>query len=181
MLCVFNIHKLIVLFSSLCVEFGLWCEYFAGNIVLGAPFGAYLWSRCYNNWVGSSVRILENIFWWKRRYNSIDIVEKKRKLPKFSKAYFSEITTLLKISIVLPATDAVSEGSTSTLRRTKNWVPTSMTQGKLSYCMLLAIYKEMMDRLSLIDVATNEFCFGGDEASWLFRHFCKNYLRFIKV
>ena len=147
----------------------------------GLHLVAYLWSRCYNNWVGSSVRILENIFWWKRRYNSIDIVEKKRKLPKFSKAYFSEITTLLKISIVLPATDAVSEGSTSTLRRTKNWVPTSMTQGKLSYCMLLAIYKEMMDRLSLIDVATNEFCFGGDKASWLFRHFCKNYLCFIKV
>ena len=36
-----NIDKLIVLFSSLCVEFGLWCESFAGNIVLGAPVTSF--------------------------------------------------------------------------------------------------------------------------------------------
>ena len=36
-----SIDKLIVLFSSLCVEFGLWCESFAGSIVLGAPITSF--------------------------------------------------------------------------------------------------------------------------------------------
>ena len=36
----------------------------------------------------------------------------------------------------------------------------------------------MTDKLSLIDVAANEFCFGSDERSRLFRDFCQNDLRF---
>ena len=103
----------------------------------------------------------------------------KSKIPLFlillrklsSKVYFSQVTTLLKISLALPATNAVSEQSTSTLRRIKNWLRTSITQGRLNRCMLLAIYKEMMDKLTLTDVAANEFCSGSDERSRLLGHF----------
>ena len=35
-----------------------------------------------------------------------------------------------------------------------------MTHGRVNHCLLFAIYKEMMDKLSLIDVASNEFGFG---------------------
>ena len=49
-----------------------------------------------------------------------DIIEKIRKLPKFCKVYISQVTMLLKISIVLSATNAVSERSTLTLRRNTN-------------------------------------------------------------
>ena len=85
---------------------------------------------------------------------------------------------------MLPATNGVSERSASTLRRIKNWLPcwfrTSMMQGRLNHCMLLAIYKEMTDKSSLTDVAVNEFCFGSAERSYLFGHFCQNDLR-VKV
>ena len=70
-----------------------------------------------------------------------DIIEKIGKLPKSSKVYFSQVTTLLKISLMLVVINAVSERSTLTLRRIRNWLRTSMTQGKLNHCMLLAIYK----------------------------------------
>ena len=63
-------------------------------------------------------------------------------------------------------------------RRTKNWPRTSRTQERLNHCILLAIYKEMTDKLSLIDVAANEFCFGSDERSSVLSHFCQNNLRF---
>ena len=53
-----------------------------------------------------------------------------------------------------------------------------MAQGGLNHCMLLAIYKEMTDKLSLIDGGANEFCFGIDECSRLFSHFCQNELPF---
>ena len=51
-----------------------------------------------------------------------DIIEKIRKLPKSCKVYFLRVTTLLKISFVLPATNAVSEQSTLTLHRIKHWL-----------------------------------------------------------
>ena len=53
-----------------------------------------------------------------------------------------------------------------------------MTHGRFDHCMLLAIYKEMTDKLSLIDVAGNEFCFGSDERSHLFGYFYQNDLHF---
>ena len=102
-----------------------------------------------------------------------DITE-KIKLP----IYFSQVTSLLNISLVLPATNAVSEESTITLRRIKNWLRTSMTQRRLNHRMLLDIDKEMTDKLSLIEVGANEFCFGSDERSRLFSHFCQNQLPF---
>ena len=103
-----------------------------------------------------------------------DITE-KIKLP----TYFSQVTSLLEISLLLPATNPVSEQSRITLRRIKNWLRTSMTQGRLSHCMLLAIDKEMTEKLSLIYVDANEFYFGSDERSRLFSRFCQNQLPFL--
>ena len=97
-----------------------------------------------------------------------DIIEKIRKLHKSYKVYFSQVTTQLRISLVLPATNAARERSTSILRRIKNWLRMSITHQRLKHCMLLAIYKKMTDKLSLIDVAVNEFCFG---SSRLLDHF----------
>ena len=155
-----NIRKLIIMFSSLCVDFGLWCEFFAGNIVLAARLNlselvdvhhhliAYLPLRCYGNRVGRSFRSFENMFWWKGRYFSRWCYW-KNKQRKSSKVYSSQVTTLLKISLVLPVTNAVSELSTSTLCRIENWSQTSMTQGRRNhYNVLLAIYKEMTDKSS---------------------------------
>ena len=48
-----------------------------------------------------------------------DIIEKIRKLPKSSNVYFSQVTTLLKSPLMLPATNAVSEQSALTLLRIK--------------------------------------------------------------
>ena len=105
-----NIRKLIIMFSSLCVDFGLWCEFFAGNIGLAARLNlselvdvhhhliAYLPLRCYGNRVGRSFRSFENMFWWKGRYFSRWYYW-KNKQPKPGKVYSSQVTTLLKISL----------------------------------------------------------------------------------
>ena len=75
--------------------------------------------------------------------------------------------------LVLLVTKAVSERSASSLRRIKNYLQTSMTQERLNHCMLLAIYNEMADKLSLINVS-NESCFGSDERSRIFGCFFQN-------
>ena len=51
-----------------------------------------------------------------------------------------------------------------------------MTEERPIHCILLAIYKEVMQILRLIDVAI-KFCFDSDERSQLFGRFCQNELR----
>ena len=65
-------------------------------------------------------------------------------------ALFSEVATVLKLTLVMPATNALSEMSFSALRRIKNYLYRStMTQKRMN--------KEDADNLNLIDVA-NELC-----------------------
>lgn len=106
-----------------------------------------------------------------------DIVEKIKNLPKASLVYFSQVVILLKIMLVMPATNAISERSASCLRRIKNWLRTSMTQGRLNHCMLLSIHKEKTENVNLVAVA-NEFCSGNEERVRTFGRFCENDLNF---
>ena len=57
---------------------------------------------------------------------------------------------------VMPATNASSERSFSTLRRVKSYLRSTMNQTRLNHTMVLHIYKEMLDDLELNSVA-NEF------------------------
>ena len=75
--------------------------------------------------------------------------------------------------LVLLATKAVSERSASSLRRIKNYLQMSMTQKRFNHCMLLAIYNEIADKLTSINVS-NESYFGSDERSRIFGCFFQN-------
>ena len=70
---------------------------------------------------------LLKIYFDQKEGTTLPDITEKIKLP----IYFSQVTSLLKISLVLPVTNVVSEQSTITLRRIKNWLRTSMTQRKI--------------------------------------------------
>ena len=70
----------------------------------------------------------------------------------------SEMLTLLKLILTVPATNAVSERSCSTLRRFKIYLQSSLTEELLSSCLILATYKEKVNKLELVGVAS-QFCF----------------------
>jgi hypothetical protein len=59
----------------------------------------------------------------------------------------SEVKCLLKLILVLPATNAVSERSFSTLKRVKTYLRTRMTQERLNSLMILSTYKERTDKI----------------------------------
>ena len=61
---------------------------------------------------------------------------------------YSEIIVLLKLYLVSPATNAVSQRSASSLRRIKNWLRSTMSQERLNHCILLSIYKEKTDEIT---------------------------------
>ena len=91
--------------------------------------------------------------------DSIDIpfvINRLRELTQPEKNLFSEIIVLVKLLLLAPATNAISEHSSSTLRRIKTYFCSTMTQSRLNHCMMLNTQKEAMEELSLIEIA-NEF------------------------
>ena len=64
----------------------------------------------------------------------------------------SEVVTLLKLIIVLPSTNAVSERSFSAMRRLKTHLRTTMKQERLNHLLLLHVHKEHTDNLSCVQV-----------------------------
>ena len=82
----------------------------------------------------------------------------------------SEVLKLVKLILLVPATNAVSERSCSTLRRVKTYLRSSMTQKRLNSCLVLATYKEQVDQLNLAEVA-NQFCFNSEHRFSIFGKF----------
>ena len=71
---------------------------------------------------------------------------------------FSEIIVLVKLLLlVLPATNAISECSCSTLGSIKTYLRSTMTQSQLSHCMMLNTHKKALGEVSVIEIA-NAFC-----------------------
>ena len=76
-------------------------------------------------------------------------------LNAFQRMLVSEVLKLGKLILLLPAIYAVSARSCSTLCRVKTYLQSSMTQESLNYCLVLASYKEQVDKLNLVEVANH--------------------------
>ena len=70
--------------------------------------------------------------------------------------FYSMVMQLVKLILVMPATNAISERSFSALRRLKTWLRSTMHQSRLNWCMLLHVHCEDTDKLDLTALA-NEF------------------------
>ncbi len=60
---------------------------------------------------------------------------------------------LCMIILVMPATNALSERSFSTLRRLKTWLRSTMQQTRLNWCMILHTHTDETDELDLRAIA----------------------------
>ena len=86
------------------------------------------------------------------------------------KCMFSEVLTLVKLVLVMPATNATSERTFSALRRVKSYLRTTMTQGRLNHLMLLHVHKDKTDQLDMTCIA-NEFVSGVERRMSVFGKF----------
>ena len=68
-----------------------------------------------------------------------------------------EVTKLMKLYVIIPVSTANAERSFSVLRRTKNWLRSTMCQNRLSALVLCNIEKEVTNSLSLDDLL-DQFC-----------------------
>ena len=88
-------------------------------------------------------------------------------------ACFTSLHIIVSLILVLPATNATSERSFSTLQRIKTFLRSTMTQVRLNNAMLLHIYSNMTESLNLIDIG-NDFIFGSEHRLTLFGKFSCN-------
>ena len=94
--------------------------------------------------------------------------------------FYSEIVVLLKLHLVSPATNAVSEGSASSMRCIKNCPGSATSQKRLNHCMMLSMYKEKTNKANLKN-ATNVFCEVNKERRRTFSTFCDTHFSQLNV
>lgn len=87
-----------------------------------------------------------------------DIVNYLKTHTAAERVIFSEVVTLVKIVLVNPATNAVSERTFSAMRRLKTYLRSTMLQKRLNAVMVLHVHKERTDSLSMVDLANQFVC-----------------------
>ena len=70
------------------------------------------------------------------------------------KLLVAELFKLVKLILLVPTTNAVSERSRKTLCRVKTYLRSSMTQELVSSCLVVTTYKKQVDKLKLVEVAS---------------------------
>ena len=80
-----------------------------------------------------------------------DVITIISSLNTSQKLLVSEVLKCVELILTVPATNAVSEKSCSTLHRFKTYLRSSLTQLLLSSFLILATYKEKVDKLKLVE------------------------------
>jgi hypothetical protein len=86
------------------------------------------------------------------------------------RAIYSEVETLVKILMTMPATNASSERTFSALRRIKTYLRNTMSQARQNSLMTLHVHKDRTDALDLTKIA-DEFVSGVDRRRVVFGKF----------
>lgn len=87
--------------------------------------------------------------------NIFDIHKYFQQLTLAERELISEVIKLVKLILVLPATNSISESSFSTMHRVKSYLQSTMSQERLSSVMLLHAHSDYTDDLDLVEVATD--------------------------
>ena len=82
-----------------------------------------------------------------------DVIKYFSSMSVRERKWLKEVESLLKLVLVLPATNAMSERSFSLLRRIKTYLRSTMKQERLNGLMVMHIHKESVDKIKLMDIA----------------------------
>ena len=93
-----------------------------------------------------------------------------KQLKKPIRNLISEVVKMIKLYIVMPTTNAVSDRSFSAMRRLYTYLRTNMGYSHLNSAVVLHIHKARLNEVSLVDVA-NYFVFESDHRKTLFGRF----------
>jgi hypothetical protein len=91
-----------------------------------------------------------------RRRRTVDtvaqaVVEMRNMLPEVQ-AEFPQVTTLLKLLLVSPASSAKAERSFSALRRLKTWLRSTMTDTRLNAVSVCHVHQQKLDTIVISEL-----------------------------
>ena len=98
------------------------------------------------------------------------IIEVDWGLSAAEKDFLSEVISIIKLILLAPATNAMSERSFSAFRRLKTYLRSTMGDKRLESLMLLHILKDLTDLLNLVDVSS-QFIEKSERRKKIFEHF----------
>ena len=87
-----------------------------------------------------------------------DVIALVQGFSAAEKDLMSQVVTLVKLVLVMPATNAISECSFSAMRRTKTYLRSTMLQERLSATMVLHVHRESTDALKLQRLSNGFVC-----------------------
>ena len=82
-----------------------------------------------------------------------DVIEFFKAKNTIQQDFISQVCKLLKLLLVMPATNTISERSFSALRRIKTYLRSTMTQARLNHIMIMNIHKHLTDELDIVHMA----------------------------
>ena len=98
------------------------------------------------------------------------IIDYFKSLSPAKKHLMDKVCTVLKLILIMPATNATSERSFRALCRLKTYLRSSMSQQSLNHLMLLHVHKERTDALDL-EAAAREFIVNSEHRQRIFGAF----------
>lgn len=99
-----------------------------------------------------------------------DVLQFLRGLSDSQRLLMQQVCNVARLLLTLPATNATSERTFSTMRRLMTYLRSTMSQTRLNNVMILSIYKELLDELDLHDLA-NQFVSGSESRLRVFGTF----------
>ena len=89
-----------------------------------------------------------------RKVTKIDTVCQAMEEKRVAQKLLSEVHTLLKLYLTVPATSATSERANSVLKRVKSYLRSTMSQQRMNNCFICHALKERTDKVCLTKIAT---------------------------
>ena len=108
--------------------------------------------------------------------NISEVLEKFRSLSPARKNLLSELIKVVKFLLVMPATNAISERSFSSLKRVKTYLRATMKENRLNHLMTLHVHKFRNDELNLTSIG-NIFTNQHDDRKNIFGEFKEKDIR----
>ena len=81
-----------------------------------------------------------------------------------------EVQKLVKLLLVMPATNAVSERSFSAMKRIKSYLRSTMSNNRINHLMIMHVHKDKTDKIDMTQTA-NSFIEKTESRRKRFGHF----------
>lgn len=99
--------------------------------------------------------------------NAKELIECFRNLESSKRNLISDVMKVVKLILVLPATNAISERSFSALKRVKTYLRSTTSSNRINHLMLLHVHKDKTDILIMKEIC-QEFISRKDSRRALF-------------